>query len=160
MLQGQGYYMNQQFDPHFDPHFGSSDSSNFDDMNNMSLNSDSFSSHDVMNNTASSSSFNLNSSFKSHNSNNSEMNHSNASANAHANGGDRIFMSLLNAMMAIRAAEGNLQSSRGDLLQMCRETGLGEDMLLGTLQGVCELLGCYRLTTAISQVSDSEQSRE
>ena len=81
------------------------------------------------------------------------MNNVNAYTNAYGTGGDRIFMPLLNAMMSIRAAEGSLQSPRGELQQICRETGLGDEMLMEALQGVCDLLGCYRLTTTISQVS-------
>ena len=169
--------MNQQYDSQFDPQFDPSMSSNFDDINNSGLSSDSFSSHD-MNSSFNNPTINLNSSYKSHgsanlshhnnsnshassqmgmglhsNNNNNEMNSTNAYTNPYGAGGDRLFMPLLNALMAIRTAEGSLQSPRGELQQICRETGLNEDMLLGTLQGVCELLGCYRLTTAISQVS-------
>ena len=164
----QQQYDSSQFDPSlFDP----SMSSNFDDMDNSGLSSDSFSSNDNMNSSFHNSTINLNSSYKSHNSanlshhNNSsnnnnnnerEMNSTNINAayvNAYGAGGDRLFMPLLNALMSIRAAEGNLQSPRGELQQICREAGLlNEEMLLGALQGVCELLGCYRLTTAISQV--------
>ena len=169
------YDPHQQFDPHFDP---SNLATNFDEMNNemnMSLNSDSFSSHEPGSLNAS---FNLNSSYKSHNTahnnnnasnythNQSSMGINNSSNNNEMNGhvgassgGDRIFMPLLNAMMAIRAADGSIQSPRGDLQQICRESGLSDEMVVGTLQGVCELLGCYRLTSAISQVSNGCDGR-